>query len=113
MTTMLFDGKRGFCRRWIAKWERGLEARVAFRPYQEALPEFPQLTREQCERGVQLVQSDGRIYSGAHAVLKVLSLAGRRRLTLWCYEAIPPVRWVKDFTYRLVATRRLFFSRFI
>lgn len=110
--TLLFDGDCKFCRRWIRKWQGITGEKVSFRPYQEALPLFPRLSREECEKSVQLILPDQSVYSGAHAVFKALALGGRHR-ALELYEGFAPFAWAAEFAYRLVARHRPFFSRWV
>ena len=110
---MLFDGDCGFCRRWIEKWKAKTGDKVAYHPYQKVIHEYPQIREEDCQKAVHLVVADGTVYSGAHAVLKALSLAGHYRLVLWSYEHIAPVRWVLEGGYHFVARSRSWLSRWI
>jgi predicted DCC family thiol-disulfide oxidoreductase YuxK len=112
MATMLFDGDCGFCRRWIRRWREITRGAVRFVPYQEALASFPEVTEGQCEHAVQLIFPDHRVYSGAHAVFKVLTLGGGYSWALRLYERFPPFRWMAELLYGIVARHRPFFSRF-
>ena len=104
--TMLWDGDCVFCRSWIERWRKTTGDAVAYRPYQEALAEFPQVSEAACQRAVQLILPDGRVYSGAHAVFRALAEAGRCRRTLALYERAPPFRWLANAAYRFVAANR-------
>ena len=108
---MLFDGDCGFCRRWIARWRTLTGPHVRYAPYQEVHDRYPQLTRQQCAHAVQLVMPDGAVYSGAHAVLKALALGGRYAILLRLYERVPPLAWLAERCYQLVARHRGFFSK--
>jgi len=104
--TLLWDGDCGFCKSWIERWRKTTGGAVEYRPYQEALAEFPQVSEAACQRAVQLIAPDGQVYSGAHAVFRALAAAGRCRRVLALYEGAPPFRWLADAAYRFVAANR-------
>ena len=110
--TMLWDGQCSFCSHWIQRWKKATGNTVDYRPYQEALPDFPQVVEAQCKKAVQLVLPDGRVFSAAHAVLKSLALGGHcKRLLSW-YEHLRMFHWLADVAYRFVAANRSWLPRF-
>lgn len=61
--TLIYDGECAVCRYWVAYW-RGLTAeRVVYRPYQEAAADFPAIPLEAFRLAIQLIETDGRVYS--------------------------------------------------
>lgn len=104
--TLLWDGECGFCSRWIRRWQNATGDAVEYYPYQEVLSEFPQVSKADCATAVQLVLPDGRVFSAAHAVLRVLALGGRIRWLLALYERSGLFRWCADIAYRFVAKNR-------
>ena len=48
---MLYDGDCGFCKHWIEKWEKITGDYVRYKPYQNALADYPQLTYPSMSRG--------------------------------------------------------------
>ncbi len=75
MDTVLFDGHCRMCAgaakalvRWVPP------DRVRLRSFREegALEPFPQVTEEQCERAMQYVRADGRVFQGAEAIVQAL-----------------------------------------
>lgn len=108
--TLLYDGDCGFCLKWIRRWQRKSHGAVSFEPFQQALGRFPQVTREQCKESVRLIFPDGRVMSGAHAVLHALALGSRRIALLWMYEHIPGFARVSEAIYQWVAHHRKNFS---
>ena len=85
---MVFDGDCNFCTLWIRRWQqmtgdtRGLSARA--RPAIAA--RFPEIPREQFDTAVQLIESDGMVYSGAEAVFRTLAHSPNRQWPLRTYE---------------------------
>ncbi len=109
---MLYDGDCGFCQHWVNKWSKIAHGKVRFEPYQIVLPDYPQVTREQCREAIRLILPDGRYVSAAHAVFKMLELSGRYRWLLRLYEKDPIFRLATEAGYRWVSRNRAFLSRF-
>ncbi len=103
---MVFDGDCGFCRRWIARWQRATGDRVEYVAYQEAAPRFPGIPRDRFAQAVHLVEADGRVTSGAEAVARTLALGAGRRWPEWCYRHVPLVAPISEACYRAVARHR-------
>ncbi|MGO9243713.1 MAG: thiol-disulfide oxidoreductase DCC family protein, partial [Verrucomicrobiia bacterium] len=78
---LVFDGDCNFCRRWISRWREATGERIEYVPFQHpsVAERFPELSREQCEQSVQLIDTDGAIYSAAEAVFRTLAYAPRHR----------------------------------
>jgi len=108
---MVFDGDCNFCQRWIARWRQETGDRIEYLAFQEPVvaERFPEIPRAQFETAVQLIESDGRAFSGAEAVFR--SLACVRRWPLWAYEHVPGAAPVTERAYRFVAEHRVLFSR--
>ncbi len=104
--TMLWDGDCRFCFSWIQRWQRATGDAVEYRPYQEALDQFPQVTEEECKKAVQLILMDGRVLRAAHAVLQSLAFGGRQRWMVSLYERSSAFRWITETAYRFVAANR-------
>jgi lipase maturation factor 1 len=110
---LIYDGDCGFCRRWISRWTRSTGDEVRYRPFQRrgTLWRYG-VTRRAARSAVQLIEADGRRYSGAVAVFRTLlrsrspwvRLASRLGLT----RAVRPIA---DLVYRYVAAHRRPFSR--
>ncbi len=82
------------------------ENRVLYKPYQEGLEEFPELSREDCIKAVQFVDVDGKVYSAAEAVFKSLTYSKRWG---WLYGYYIKSRFFAGFSeslYRWVARNR-------
>jgi predicted DCC family thiol-disulfide oxidoreductase YuxK len=108
---MVFDGDCNVCRRWITRWQRATGSRVDYLPFQypSVAERFPEISREQFEQAVQLIEPSGRVYSAAEAVLRTLAHAPRKRWTLWAYEHIPGAGPIAECCYRVVAKHRAAF----
>ncbi|HZZ41478.1 MAG TPA: DCC1-like thiol-disulfide oxidoreductase family protein [Tepidisphaeraceae bacterium] len=103
---LIYDGNCSFCRRWIERWRCWTKGRIAYRPYQSAAADFPQVPREEFGRAVYLFEPDGRTSRAAEAVLRSLYLAGTMRWIYWAYQHVPGVELVMEAGYRFVARNR-------
>jgi predicted DCC family thiol-disulfide oxidoreductase YuxK len=104
---LLFDGACAFCSRWAARLLRWLpEGAVEARSFREpgALALLPGVSPERCERALQLVRADGRVFEGAEAAVQALR-HGRWGLLARAYYA-PGIRQAADAVYRLTAGNR-------
>jgi len=102
---MLFDQDCGFCRRWIARWQRFTGDRVDYESFQSVADRFPEIPRAQFASAVHLIEPDGSYCSGAEAVLRTLAYGGRR-WPLFMYAHVPGVAPLSNATYRAVADHR-------
>lgn len=103
---MLYDGDCACCQNWIQKWDKITKGRVIYLTYQKHLGSYPQITEKACKAAAQLIMPDKKVYSGAQAVLKTLSLAGKYKILLWKYEHIPLFGQFCEFIYRIIAKHR-------
>lgn len=110
---MLYDGNCNFCKFWIAKSRAMTAGRVDYLASQDATvaQKFPELTGEQLDDAVQLIEVDGRVFQGAEAVVRALAHRPRWRWPLWLYQHGPGIAPASEAAYRLVAGHRKFFSR--
>ena len=108
---MLWDRDCHFCRRWIERWHEITGDAVTYEPFQEAANRFPEISREEFDRAVQLIETDGEVFSGAEAVYRSLSYDRGRRWLTWSYEHIPSFASTSEFFYSLVSRHRTFASR--
>lgn len=111
LATMLYDGDCGFCAHMIKKWQKITGETIRYRPYQDALADFPQVSAEICCEAVQLIMPDGSVVSGAHAVFKAMDLAGTFRILHWSYDRLPIFGRISELIYQLVAHHRLLISK--
>lgn len=108
---VIFDGDCGFCRRNVEGWKILLGDRVQFAPSQEVVDQYPQIPYETYEQTVVLVEGDGKFYTGAEAVYRIMALAPGKGGWLWCYRRIPGFAWITEWGYKHVAHHRMAASR--
>jgi predicted DCC family thiol-disulfide oxidoreductase YuxK len=110
---MVFDGDCKFCRLWVNRWQISTRDEVEYIASQDpsVRERFPEIPREDFAASVQLIGTDGAVYSGAEAVFRSLAhVKGEAWLLDW-YQHSPTFARVTDRAYRFVAEHRTLFSR--
>jgi predicted DCC family thiol-disulfide oxidoreductase YuxK len=110
---LIFDGDCGFCRRWVARWQRATGEAVDYLPFQDesVAKKYPEISQAAFAKSVHLLLPDGAVHAGADAVFRSLAAGGAERWLLWCYRKIPPFAALTEWIYEKVAAHREFLSR--
>jgi predicted DCC family thiol-disulfide oxidoreductase YuxK len=109
--TLVYDGDCAVCRYWVVYWQDITNGHVVFRPYQEAAADFPAIPVQDFQRAIQLIEPDGRVYSGAAATFRVLRHAPGRGAWWWSYSHLPGVAALCEWAYAFLARRRGLLNR--
>ena len=104
---LVYDGACRFCVGQAERLARLAGGRVQLESFRDpgVLERHPRLTRAACERAAQLVEPDGRVRTGAEAIVHALARRAGLAPLKWLYH-LPVVRQVSDLGYRLVARNR-------
>src|SRR6267378_2816313 len=89
---LVYDGECYFCLRWIRRWQETLNGRVDVAPFQSVVSRFEKdIPIERFQSAIQLITTDGKIYSGAEAVFRTWKAGSGvgKGLALWCYQFFP------------------------
>jgi predicted DCC family thiol-disulfide oxidoreductase YuxK len=111
---LVYDGECYFCLRWIRRWQETLSARIDVAPFQSVVSRFEQDIPIECfQSAIQLIGTDGKIYSGAEAVFRAWNSGSgvSKGLALWCYKFVPGFVHFSGLAYRSVAQHRELVSR--
>jgi len=110
---MIYDGDCDFCWLWVRRWQQSTGAAIDFLPSQDAsvASRFPEITQEQFDISVQLVESNGQVYGGAQAVFRALATTPRLRWPNRIYEASTVFAKTTEAAYRVVSNHRNLFLR--
>ena len=110
---LIYDADCGFCRAWIARWQRGTGDRVRYVPFQHpGILRRTGVPRRDARRAAQLVEADGRRHRGAPAMLRALLRARSPWLRAAARLGLAPgVRLVANAAYRFIASHRRTASR--
>src|ERR1041384_5376220 len=94
---IIWDGECHFCRRWIERWKEITRGKVDYETSQQIGERFPEISREQFERSVILIEADGADYFGAEAVFRSLRCRSSRKWLSWSYDHVPGFAPVSEF----------------
>jgi Lipase maturation factor/DCC1-like thiol-disulfide oxidoreductase len=73
---------------------------------------FPSHPSGGFQQAIQLIDADGKVYSGAAAAFRVVRLAPGRAAWWWCYTNLPGFAPVSEWAYAFFAQRRGLLNRF-
>ncbi|MDP9185795.1 MAG: lipase maturation factor family protein, partial [Verrucomicrobiota bacterium] len=107
---MIWDGDCHFCRRWIERWREITRGAVDYATSQESTERFPEIPREQFERSVIYIETDGSVFSGAEAVFRSLRCRPSKRWLAWSYKHVPGFAPVSESFYKIISLNRGFAS---
>jgi predicted DCC family thiol-disulfide oxidoreductase YuxK len=110
---IIWDGDCRFCGRWL-RWALARDVHGEFEavPYQQApVPPMTPELREACRAAVHVRTRDGEWLRGGRACLFVLGRVGWPHLA--SIAARPPLVWLVDAGYTVVARNRTLFSRLV
>lgn len=109
MLSVIYDGGCGICHwlRLVAE-RRDTHGRLHFAAYQTADLDAlaPGLTRAEASRALIVVRPDGRRYRGARAVFLTMRALPFPWRVIGAIGALPPVSWLFEPFYRLIARHR-------
>jgi predicted DCC family thiol-disulfide oxidoreductase YuxK len=110
---MIYDGDCAFCWLWIRRWQQSTGSAIDYLPSQDesVASRFPEITQEQFDSSVQLVESDGQVYGGAQAVFRALATNRGHRLPNRLYEASTVFAKATEAAYCVVSNHRNWFLR--
>jgi lipase maturation factor 1 len=107
---MIWDGECHFCRRWIERWREITGGAIDYATSQESSERFPEIPRQQFERAVIYIETDGAVYSGAEAVFRSLRCRSSKKWLTWSYDHVPEFAPVSESLYKVIARNRGFAS---
>ena len=109
---MVYDGDCNFCALWIRRWQCATGEKVDYIPFQDpsVASRFPEIPAADFANSVQLILTNGWVYSGAEAVFRSLACAAHAGWLLDGYQHSATFARISEVTYRFVAEHRPIFS---
>src|SRR5207249_3620689 len=107
---IIWDGECHFCWRWIERWREITRDAVDYATSEESAERFPEIPREQFERSVIYIETDGSVFLGAEAVFRSLRCRSSKKWLHWSYDHVPGFAAVSESLYRIIAFNRRFAS---
>lgn len=103
---VIYDGECGICSEWVAHWRQLTGDEIRYRPFQEAVGEFPEIGVESFRRAIYFLGTDGSQDHGAGAAFRIYRGMGVQGLWYWCYRHLPGFAVVSEYIYRFFAIHR-------
>lgn len=103
---LIYDGECEFCRTWIERWKKISGDQVEYYPYQEVAELFPDINPQAFEEAVHLIDTEGRVYRAAYAVLLALDQTPWGSVGLSLYHHLPGFGEAAENLYAWVAKNR-------
>ena len=109
---MVYDGDCNFCGIWIRRWRQATRNAVDYLPSQDSqiASRFPEIPKEHYQTSVQLIEPDGRLFTGAEAVFRSLAKNPTTEWPYQLYRISPAFSRFTEFAYGFVASHRTGFS---
>ena len=107
---LIWDGDCDFCRLWIERWREMTADKVDYTTYQQAGDRFHEISPEQFNRSLVLIQSDGTVFFAAEAAYRSLASHRSREWLAWGYDHVPGFAAVSETAYGFIARHREFAS---
>jgi len=105
-TLLVYDGDCGFCKLWIARWREITAGAIDYEELQDAAVRFPEVPRAAFENAVKLIETDGRVFSGAEAIYRSLGKRSGSGFGRWAFEHVPGSAFVSNYAYAFIARHR-------
>src|SRR4030095_1826998 len=70
---LIWDGDCDFCRLWIERWREMTADKVDYTTYQETAEHFPEISTNEFNRALVLIEPDGTVIFAAEAVYRSLA----------------------------------------
>lgn len=101
---MIFDGDCSFCRFWAGHGQKWTGSHVLWRPYQDVLNQFPQISQKEFQEAIHYVDANGTVFVGSEAVFRGLSNGDS--IPLWIFENVPGFSIFAEYGYKIVVRHR-------
>lgn len=103
---VVYDGDCSFCRDFVRRARTWTGTAVSYTPYQQAGERIHGIPSADFAAAVHLLEPNGEVYKGAHAVFRLLAHHPAWRWLLWCYRHLPGFAAASERVYRGVARHR-------
>lgn len=110
---LIYDGECHFCRLWVGCGQSITAKAVDYLPSQhpDIVRRFPEIPPASYDRAVQLIDVDGRVYSGAEAVFRALATNPHYGWPWLAVQKVPALAAFTEGIYHFIAAHRPVFSR--
>ncbi len=108
-TTLVYDGNCGFCKYWLVKWKKITNQKklnLEYAAFQLNYQHFPDIPLDRFKEAVQLIDTNGKVYTGPLAAYYSLHLANKYGMFYRMYLSKKCFQQFSDRTYQLIASNR-------
>ncbi len=106
-STLIYDGACNICQEWVNNWQKLTGDKVIYRPYQEAAPDFSDISLDEFKRSIYLIEADsGKVSSGAEAAFRLNSNSFPYSLLLFLYKTLPGFAFLSELAYQFFSKHR-------
>ncbi|MBW8244006.1 DCC1-like thiol-disulfide oxidoreductase family protein [Muricauda oceani] len=103
---LIWDGQCGFCKYWVTRLKHLTGSSVLYAPYQEIHQGIKEISEKKFQKAIRLIDTNGKIYSGAGAAYKTLEKKPTWAFLISWYTTYPFFRAISDIVYRFVSNHR-------
>ncbi len=103
---LLWDGDCAFCAYWVERWKKMTGSHINYLPYQEAAALFPDIPEHHFKEAVRLIDTAGRVYSGAEAAYRSFAWNKRWKWLYQWYQQSEAFATFSEHSYQFIADNR-------
>lgn len=107
---LIYDGDCIICREWVDYWSYITGKNVIYQAYQDVASSYPDISLDEFEGAIQLIEPDGMRCSGAKASFKLYQNTPSYTLLIWLYEILPGFAFISEGFYGFFSRHRNFLS---
>lgn len=91
---------------WVTRFEEWIAGAVEFVPFRRNRAQYPMIDPARFDRTIHMIEPDGSIVTGAHAIARALGRGPGLSWVLGLYYSLPPLEALADAVYDFVASHR-------
>lgn len=105
---LVYDGDCRFCRQCLRFAKKRTKNKVEYQPYQKVASQFKKIPLSEFKRSVQLIEPEGKVYTGAEAVYRTMAYGGGFlwKISVWKYKHVPGFAPISEWVYRRTSKKR-------
>jgi len=108
---LIYDGDCGFCKRWVLRFHAATHGAFTYTSFQESASDYPDINPADFAQAAQLIEDNGKKYSGARAMLGALAMGHGPSWPLQAYQHVPGLKLVVNLVYHFIASHRMTASK--
>lgn len=103
---IIYDSDCGFCENSIARLRSIVGDQIDYKPRRDIADGEYGISAQTSNGAIQFIETNGQIYSGAHAIFKALSYKAGWGICLKLYQSLPGFKLISEAMYKVVAKYR-------